>query len=151
MLISDDAIKTRASNLRFQGIINKDGLTCCGDGENSICGDAITVGLLVDDEQGSPCIKDVVFDGYACSLCMASTDLLLEHSMGMGLDEAVEMDSEDVCSWWGNLEVGITREKCIKVGIEALRAAIETYKLEMPEKLHSPVTPMGDELIQIAS
>ncbi len=53
------------------------------EGYNPLCGDRVTVYLLVEDDV----IKDVRFEGSGCAICMASTSLMTVEIKGKALHE----------------------------------------------------------------
>jgi nitrogen fixation NifU-like protein len=54
-------------------------------GHNPMCGDALVVHLLVDDEHR---IRDVAFEGEGCAISVASASLMTETLKGKTEDEA---------------------------------------------------------------
>ncbi len=54
------------------------------DGDNPICGDKLTVYLLVDDDDR---VVDLGFEGSGCAISTASASLMSEYVKGMARDE----------------------------------------------------------------
>jgi len=63
-----------------------DGANHHAEGYNPLCGDRVTVYLLLD---GST-IKDISFEGSGCAICTASSSLMTETLKGRTLAEAEE-------------------------------------------------------------
>jgi len=53
------------------------------EGYNPLCGDRITVYLLVEGDE----IRDIAFDGSGCAICMASASVMTEQLKGRSLAE----------------------------------------------------------------
>jgi len=60
-------------------------------GHNPMCGDALEVFLVVDD-QGV--IEDVAFEGQGCAISIASASLMTETLKGKTVDQAVHLFEE---------------------------------------------------------
>ncbi len=61
-----------------------DGASHHAEGYNPLCGDRVTIYVLVDGDL----IKDVSFAGSGCAICTASTSLMTEVLTGKSLSEA---------------------------------------------------------------
>lgn len=122
MLIDDERIQDRYAHPRHKG------LACASDGaasgDNPFCGDALEVRVSVASDGGRAVVSEATFDGYACSLCVASADLLMEHLVGMPVDEALRLTAADVLGWWGGLEVGRTRRGCVELPVRLADRAL---------------------------
>lgn len=57
------------------------------DGYNPLCGDRITVYLLVADDT----ISDIAFEGSGCAICMASSSVMTQALKGKSIAEAEKM------------------------------------------------------------
>ena len=55
------------------------------DGYNPVCGDKLTVYVMVDDDDR---IEDVRFEGHGCAISTASASLMTEFVKGKTLEEA---------------------------------------------------------------
>lgn len=80
--------------------------------------------LLQPGADGAPVIERAAFDGYACTLCAACADALLEHAEGMRVRDAAELSLDDVLALWGGLEVGRTRRGCVELPLVVLKRAL---------------------------
>lgn len=58
--------------------------TCSAEGSNPLCGDAVTVEVLLDDDR----IEDIAFNGNGCSISQASASMMTEYAKGRRTDEA---------------------------------------------------------------
>ena len=86
---------------------------------NSVCGDEITVQLLI---QGGK-VKDAKFNGSGCVLSMVSASLLTDKIKGMEIEDVKKLDKRDILKL---LKVPITpaRIKCILLPLEASKGAL---------------------------
>ena len=86
---------------------------------NSLCGDEITVQLLV--KKGI--VKDVKFNGSGCVISMVSASLLTEKIKGMNIENIKKLDRRDILKL---LEVSINpaRIKCVLLPLEATKRAL---------------------------
>ena len=57
---------------------------CQAQGYNPLCGDKVTLYLLVENNK----ISDISFEGEGCAISMASASLLTEHLMGKSTADA---------------------------------------------------------------
>ena len=102
MYFDDPLILERYRNPRHQGKFV--GSTHTADGDNPFCGDFIELYLELQGHGQDAIIARAAFEGYACSLCIASTDLLLERITGMSVAQALSIDLDDLLSYWGDAE-----------------------------------------------
>lgn len=89
-------------------------------GDNPFCGDSLEVRLAL---RGG-IVEKAAFEGYACTLCTACSDALMEAVTGMGAERAAGLSFEDVCALWGGLEVGRTRKGCAELPLTVLKRAL---------------------------
>ena len=115
----DKAVIFRADNPLRRGDTQK----CAfhSEGDNPLCGDSISIGL--DMSEDGRIIK-AVFDGYACSLCRASADLLLELVDGQTVEYAQSLTSSDIIDAWGGMHVGRMRAKCMDLPLKVMRRVL---------------------------
>lgn len=59
-----------------------------GEGHNPLCGDRVTVHLLVDGEDR---IKDIKFEGRGCAISQASASLMTDMLVGRTVGEAEKL------------------------------------------------------------
>lgn len=87
---------------------------------NSICGDEVTVNLLVKDG----IVKDVKFSGSGCVVSMVASSLLTDKIKGMASDSVKNMKGEDVLSLL-NMKLTPARNKCALLCLEAVKGALK--------------------------
>jgi len=97
---------------------------------NASCGDEVRVSLKLGNNQ-SPSIKhqvikDIKFQGQGCAVSMAFTSLLIERvkEEGWGVEELKDKSEEDLVKLVGGDGVSPARQKCLRMGIKALRKAV---------------------------
>lgn len=61
-----------------------DGVTCKAEGYNPLCGDQVTVYLVMDGER----VADIAFEGAGCAISTASASLMTEAVKGKTRQEA---------------------------------------------------------------
>jgi len=106
------------------------------DGHNPLCGDQVTVYLVVKDG----IIRDLAFQGCGCAISTASASLMTEILKGRSLAEVQDLfeDFHDAVTGQGELPPGLgklailagvrdypTRVKCATLAWHTLRAALE--------------------------
>ena len=96
-------------------------------GDNPFCGDELEVRAeLTRTGAGEWAVARAAFDGYACTLCLAAADALMEAAEGMTLAQVQAATHDDVCRWLGGLEVGRTRKGCVDLPLTVLGRALLT-------------------------
>ena len=115
MRIDDKRIAERCRRPRCKGFEGAyDG---AATGENPFCGDALEVRVALERRACGLAVARASFEGYACSLCTASADVLMERASGMPAEDAAVLTVDDVLRWWGGLEVGRTRKGCVDLPV----------------------------------
>lgn len=123
MRIDDAAILARAAHPARKGF--QGGFDAEAGGDNPFCGDQLEVRVAVrPGADGAPVIERAAFDGYACTLCTACADALMEHVEGMPVRNAEALALDDVLGLWGGLEVGRTRRGCAELPLTVLKRAL---------------------------
>ncbi len=87
---------------------------------NPLCGDDITIEILVDNNV----ISDVKFSGKGCALCIASASLLTETIKEMKLNEVIKLNKDDLLELL-EIPVGPVRLKCVLLSLEVLHKAVK--------------------------
>ena len=87
---------------------------------NSICGDEITVQLLVKDG----IIKDVKFSGSGCVISMVASSLLTNKIKGMKVSDVKNMNGEEVLNLL-KIKLNLARVKCALLSFEAVKGALK--------------------------
>ncbi|MEK7284461.1 MAG: Fe-S cluster assembly sulfur transfer protein SufU [Chloroflexota bacterium] len=85
---------------------------------NPLCGDEITMMLLVEDGR----IRDVRFIGRGCAISQASASILTEEVKGKTLDEVRAIDREHVLANLG-ITISPARIKCALLSLKALKGS----------------------------
>ena len=85
---------------------------------NPLCGDEITMALLIDDDR----VKDVRFKGRGCAISQASASMLTEEIKGKTLDEVRAIDRQHILENLG-IPISPARIKCALLGLKTLKGA----------------------------
>ena len=85
---------------------------------NPLCGDEITMSLLIDEDK----VKDVRFEGKGCAISQASASILTEEIKGKTLDEVKSIDRQHVLENLG-IPISPARVKCALLGLKTLKGA----------------------------
>jgi len=85
---------------------------------NPLCGDEITMMLLVEDDR----IRDVRFIGRGCAISQASASILTEEVKGKTLEEVRAIDREHVLANLG-ITISPARIKCALLSLKALKGS----------------------------
>lgn len=98
--------------------------TCSHSDRNPICGDQITVELLVDDQNH---VKEAYFDGKGCAISQAAASILCEEIEGKSLDELKDFQAPQMLEL---LKVRLTasRQKCGLLSFKVLKTML--YSLD---------------------
>ncbi len=83
---------------------------------NPLCGDVVGMDFRVAEGR----IEDVKFHGRGCAISQASASLLTERLKGMSLEEARQIDREDVLDELG-IEISPARLKCALLSLKVLK------------------------------
>jgi nitrogen fixation NifU-like protein len=86
---------------------------------NPLCGDRVTIEVLVDDG----CIAEVSFDGRGCALCLGAASILTETIRGQSVEELEGLDQD---KFLAELQSAIrpARLKCALLPWMAFRHAV---------------------------
>ncbi len=58
---------------------------------NPVCGDEITLRVLLKDATGDPVVEDISYDSLGCSISQASASVLADLVIGKPVDEAMRI------------------------------------------------------------
>ena len=97
-------------------------------GENTSCGDEITVDVRLDD--AGETVEDVAFRGEGCAISQAAASLLTDEVRGLSLEELDELDRDDVLELLG-VEVTPMRIKCAVLAEKVLQDGAKLYEGEL--------------------
>ncbi|HMQ52618.1 MAG TPA: iron-sulfur cluster assembly scaffold protein [Anaerolineae bacterium] len=87
---------------------------------NPLCGDTVQIELCVNEQQ---IIDRVGFSGRGCAISIACASMLTELLTGKTLDEAKQIDKQDILELLG-IPIGPTRLKCALLSLKALKVAV---------------------------
>lgn len=87
---------------------------------NTLCGDEITVQLLVEDRK----IKDVKFNGSGCVMSLVSSSLLTDKIKNMDLGEVKKLTKDDVLDLL-KIKINPSRIKCVLLPLDAVKKSLK--------------------------
>ncbi len=90
------------------------------EGHNPLCGDRITMMLLVD---GDGAVSDVAFSGRGCAISQASASMLTDEIKGRSVSEIEDMTNQDILDLLG-IEISPARLKCALLSLDTLQHAL---------------------------
>jgi nitrogen fixation NifU-like protein len=112
-------------------------------GENPMCGDTITIDVVLDDDEET--IERVAFRGDGCAISQAAASMLSERLPGTSITELQEMDRDDVIDMLG-VDISPMRVKCAVLAEKVAQDGAEIYFGE--KDLDRTSTEDDDELIE---
>ncbi len=116
-----------------------DAANASAEGSNPLCGDEITLELLVEEDGR---ITDVAFTGQGCSISQASSSLMTEHVKGRSSEDAgsaieafqaMMVEGEEAAAELGDIEAlaGVRkfpmRVKCASLAWKTLELALAQH------------------------
>ncbi len=108
---------------------NPDGLGTVG---NPVCGDIMTVYIKVKNIKNREIISDIKFETLGCAAAIATSSMITEIAKGKNLNDAAKISRQDVADKLEGLPP--VKMHCSNLAEEALKRAIENYRLKHPEK-----------------
>jgi nitrogen fixation protein NifU and related proteins len=98
--------------------------TCSHSDRNPICGDQVTIELLVNEQDR---VQEAYFDGKGCAISQSAASILCEAIEGKSLDELRDFQAQDMLAL---LKVRLTasRQKCGLLGFKVLKTML--YSLD---------------------
>ena len=96
-------------------------------GENTSCGDEITIDVVLDADDR---IEDIRFRGEGCAISKAAASLLTGAVEGMSLEEVYALDRDDVLELLG-VEVTPMRIKCAVLAEKVLQDGAKIHEGEL--------------------
>ncbi|MGI8631923.1 MAG: Fe-S cluster assembly sulfur transfer protein SufU [Solirubrobacterales bacterium] len=86
---------------------------------NPLCGDAITVQFIVDEDNR---VTEVAFSGQGCAISQASASLLTDELRGKSTEELLKLDRDAVLELLG-IDISATRMKCALLSLKCVKGA----------------------------
>src|SRR6056297_2246258 len=93
-------------------------------GENPMCGDTITMDVVLDDDEET--IERVAFRGDGCAISQASASMLTKKLQGMSVEELAELDRDDVVDMLG-VDISPMRIKCAVLAEKVAQDGADIY------------------------
>ena len=90
---------------------------------NPSCGDSVKVYVKLDQEKKK--LLDISWEGNGCVISMASMSFLSAKVKGMNLVKINKLAANDLKQMLGLKEITPSREKCMMMGLMAIRKAIK--------------------------
>ncbi|MCL2116598.1 MAG: Fe-S cluster assembly scaffold protein NifU [Methanobrevibacter sp.] len=98
------------------------------DGEGTVgnptCGDMMTIYIKVNENV----IEDIKFKTFGCGAAIATSSMITELAMGKTIEDALKITKNQVAEALEGLPK--TKMHCSNLAADALKAAIENYKLK---------------------
>jgi nitrogen fixation NifU-like protein len=91
------------------------------EGHNPLCGDRITMMLMVADDGA---VSDVAFSGRGCAISQASASMLTDEIKGRPVSEVQDMTNQDILDLLG-IEISPARLKCALLSLSTVQHALE--------------------------
>ena len=95
---------------------------------NPTCGDVMKLYIKVKNNK----IADVKFQTLGCAAAIAVSSLLTELIVGKTIEQALKIKSEDIVKQLGGLPP--LKYHCSVLGLDALKMAIQDYKIKQEKK-----------------
>lgn len=93
------------------------------------CGDVLMLDLRIDGD----IIREAAFRFVGCSGLQASASGVAEMIIGMSIDEAERIDTQDIVEWLGGIPVN--KYECAEASSLTLREAIAEYRVEFKNSM----------------
>ena len=90
-----------------------------GKSINSACGDEIFVNVSVSNN----IVNSVEYKGSGCSICLATTDIVIDSILGKTVKEVLKLDELYPLSLNG-MNGDSPRKRCSTLGFEAIKSAL---------------------------
>lgn len=97
-----------------------------GNVGNPACGDIMEIFIKVEKKNDKEIIKDVKFTTLGCGAAIATSDMICELAKGKTLEEALNVDYQDIIKELG--ELAPIKVHCSVLAQQGLKAAIEDYR-----------------------
>lgn len=90
---------------------------------NPFCGDSIQIAIKLDEKKEK--LVDIGWEGAGCVVSMASMSFLSAKVKGMSVTEISQLVPADLKQMLGLEQITPSREKCMIMGLTALKKAIQ--------------------------
>lgn len=129
--MENDEVMKRYKSPRFRGAPDSLGLETAdagivsASGENMLCGDSLSVAFRMQTlADGSAVVEQGCYEGYGCTLCIASAEVVMETVRGLPVTDCLAITEDDVTAVLGGIEIGRSRKRCVRLPLEAMRRAL---------------------------
>ncbi len=95
---------------------------------NPACGDMMETYIKVGEKDGEKYIEDIKFKTFGCAAAIATSSVTTELAMGKTLEEAENIEEEDIARELGGLPK--IKMHCSNLSANGLHEAIYRYKKE---------------------
>ncbi|NMB84450.1 iron-sulfur cluster assembly scaffold protein [Candidatus Roizmanbacteria bacterium] len=131
---SDKTLEHFRNPHNYGEIKNADGIGSAG---NIVCGDVMSLYLVVKKNKGKEVIKEVKFKTYGCAAAIATSSAITDLVKGKTIDEALRISKKDIVDFLAGLPP--IKIHCSLLAVDALGEAIFQYlvsrKRPVPEIL----------------
>jgi len=93
---------------------------------NSSCGDEVHVYLKLDETKQK--VLEMMWEGEGCAISTATTSLLSSELKDKAVSEILEMSKTELQNLLGIEEIAYGREKCLTLGLVAVKHALTKSK-----------------------
>jgi len=91
---------------------------------NSLCGDEITMSLIVKGKGKEEKVENIKFEGSGCVMSIVSSSMLTDKIKGMKIEEIKKLSHEDILKML-KIKLNPARIKCALLPLEAVRKALK--------------------------
>ncbi len=111
-------------NPRNQGKINN--ADAVSEKGNPACGDVMRIYLKIGENDDKKIIEDIKFETFGCAAAIAVTSILTEMVKGRTLEEALQLNKDEIVKELGGLPA--QKIHCSMLGVDTLHEAIKQYQ-----------------------
>ena len=94
---------------------------------NPLCGDRLSMTLLIEKKDKDEVISDVAFENDGCAISCAAASMLTEQIKGRKLSEVLDMRDEDIIKIIG-MKLMPNRTKCALLSLEVFKKAVLNWR-----------------------
>lgn len=98
---------------------------------NRFCGDEIHMAFAFESPMHAqaPRLVDAIFEGYGCSLCIASADVVIEFLLRGTMIVDMETPVDYLLSHFGDISISKSRRRCVELPISIAAQALEEIRV----------------------